>query len=103
MGQRRRGLRALQSHEGWPPCAPIRHASTTPSAQAERERVAQQWSPVPAQLSSRFLGRLSLLGQRAGALRRLLEREKRASLHNARAYLEIAFVALNETKLQKEL
>ena len=50
------------------------HAGMHPApsaAPADRQRAAQQWPALPAELSARILGGLSLLGQRAGALRRL--------------------------------
>ena len=56
--------------EGWAAGASDRHASQASPASAHDQRAAQQRAEVSAQLSARFLGRLSLLGQRARAVER---------------------------------
>src|SRR4051794_26891024 len=68
VGQRGRGLLALQSEEGQHDAARSGHASLADAVPAERAAPAPQWPAVPAQLSARYLARLSLLGYRAGAV-----------------------------------
>src|SRR5579864_4138087 len=61
----------MQFAQGWTHGAPYRHAPQASSAPADDQRVAQQRAKISAELSARFLGRLSLLGQRIGTLTRL--------------------------------
>ncbi len=60
--------------KGGKPAAAHQACIRATAPHAHRHRTAQQRPQIPAQLSSRKLGGLSLLGQRAGALSLLLSR-----------------------------
>src|SRR5947209_1322298 len=71
LGQRGRRLLRLQSQEGQPDAAGIRHVAGADAVPAERAPFAQERPAVSAELSARKLAGLSLLGfgTRAIALR----------------------------------
>src|SRR5260370_10855757 len=61
---------ALQSAQGQPDVAGGRHVPDPDAVPAHGTPPASQWPVVPAELPARQLARLSLLGQRAGAVSR---------------------------------
>src|SRR5215470_12544708 len=61
---------ALQSAQGQPDAEGGGHVPDPDAVPAHGAPPASQWPVVPAELSPRQLARLSLLGQRAGALSR---------------------------------
>src|SRR5262249_34709893 len=68
LGQCGYGVRSMQFAQGRPTHKPLGNAPEEPSASPYGKRTAQQWAQVPAQLSARVLGGLSLLGFDPGAL-----------------------------------